>query len=135
MLEVTSTGFSSFHDEHELFGDADPEATCARLAEQGIAEVVVRNGAQPCVLHIGGERLKLPAPPAGQVVDTSGAGDAFDAAYIAARYLGHEPAEAVAAGHRLAAVTIAHRGALLPRREMPALAELLTANLADPGAD
>ena len=135
MLEVISTGFSSFHDEHELFGDADPEATCARLAEQGIAEVVVRNGAQPCVLHIGGERLKLPAPPAGQVVDTSGAGDAFDAAYIAARYLGHEPAEAVAAGHRLAAVTIAHRGALLPRREMPALAELLTANLADPGAD
>ncbi len=125
MLNATSTAFSSFEDEQALFGDDRPEVTCDRLRQSGIAEAVVRNGAQPCLVQVDGRRVEVPAPAIGRVVDTSGAGDAFDAAYLAARCLNHEPAEAVAAGHRLAAVTIAHRGALLPRREMPALADLL----------
>jgi 2-dehydro-3-deoxygluconokinase len=48
-------------------------------------------------------------------VDTTAAGDSFNAAYIAARMVGKGPAEAAAAAHRLAAQVIRHRGALMPR--------------------
>lgn len=84
------------------------------------AEVVLRaeDRSIEVLTHAGRERFAAPGPIA--VVDTTGAGDSFNAAYLAARLRGETPAQAVAAGRRLAGVVVQHRGAIIPAGAMPA---------------
>lgn len=102
----------TFEDEQALHADVAPEQTLARLAASPAREVVVKLGAAGCMLGDG----SVIAPPARlQPVDTSGAGDAFNAGYLAARLGGAAPAKAARCGHRLAGITLMHRGAIAPR--------------------
>jgi 2-dehydro-3-deoxygluconokinase len=50
-----------------------------------------------------------------KVVDTSGAGDSFNGAYLAARLRGHNPEAAAREGLALAAKVVAQPGAVIPR--------------------
>jgi len=54
-----------------------------------------------------------------QVVDTTAAGDSFAGAYLATRLAGGSAEAAAAAGNRLAAVVVQHRGAVIPLEAMP----------------
>jgi len=93
-----------------LAGPSDPGAAGARLAAR-IATVVVKCGPAGVVVCAGG-RPPLPvAAPGAAAVDVTGAGDAFAAGYLLARAGGADPAEAAAAGTRLAASAVATRGA------------------------
>lgn len=104
----------SFDDEAAAFGDPSPEATAARYSKAGAAEVVVKNGNAPLALMLHGQSLVAPAPAPVTPTDTTGAGDSFNAGYLAARLGGADPVVAVAAGQRLAALVVQHPGALLP---------------------
>lgn len=105
----------SFEDEAAAFGDVTPEATAKRYASAGAREVVVKNGAGPLSLSIDGKMShacpRQPILP----TDTTGAGDSFNAAFLAARLSGSSPQNAVVAGQTLAAVVVQHPGALAPR--------------------
>jgi 2-dehydro-3-deoxygluconokinase len=48
-------------------------------------------------------------------VDTTAAGDSFNAAYLAARLSRDAPRSAATSAHRLASEVIRHRGAIVPR--------------------
>jgi 2-dehydro-3-deoxygluconokinase len=54
-----------------------------------------------------------------QPVDTTAAGDSFNAGYLAARINGAMPRDAAAAGHRLAGAVIMAPGAVIPKDAMP----------------
>ncbi len=108
----------SFDDEQAAFGDIDPLATARRYAQTGAAEVLVKNGTGALTLWDRGQEMVLPAAPPVTPVDTTGAGDSFNAGYIAARLAGGGPAEAAIWGQRLAALVVSHPGALVPRDEM-----------------
>lgn len=104
----------SFEDEARTFGDPDPAATAARYAQGGARLVVVKDGPAPVVAREAGHlsRHEVPAtvaPP----VDTTAAGDSFNAGLLAARVTGQPLAKAVAAGMRLAGRVIAAPGALV----------------------
>jgi len=100
-------------DERALFGYADSEQVFAAYPE--IVEVVLKRGADDCLIRCEGERFAVPARVVEKVVDTTAAGDSFSAAYLASRLKGGTPEQAALAGHRLASRVIQVPGALIPR--------------------
>jgi 2-dehydro-3-deoxygluconokinase len=119
MWRATSLALPSFDDEESLYPGTTPEEVIGRIAALGAGEVVLKNGASgPLIGHLGAI-TRTGLPPSRQVIDTSGAGDSFNAGYLAARLQGLSPAEAAAAGHLLASHVIAHHGAVIPRGAMP----------------
>lgn len=117
-LKRVDVALPTFDDEALLWGDASPEATIDRLQSFGIGEIVVKNGPNAACVTAGSHRAFIQVPDVVSPVDTTAAGDSFNAGYMAARLNGENPGEAVAAGHRLAAEVIQHRGAIVPRKAM-----------------
>jgi ribokinase len=74
-----------------------------------VPAVVVTLGASGCVVHADGVSRLYPAPPA-VPVDTTGASDAFTAAYAAGLVAGAPPADAIGAAQSAAALAIGHPG-------------------------
>ena len=114
-LKRVDIALPAYDDEAVLWGDPSPEATVERLQAFGIAEIVVKNGPNSALVVSGAQREFIPVPEVVVPVDTTAAGDSFNAGFIAARLSGKGPADAAAAAHRLAAQVIRHRGALMPR--------------------
>jgi 2-dehydro-3-deoxygluconokinase len=111
----------TFEDEQMLWGDATPAATAARLGKLGVGEVVVKCGAEGAHITHAGTTTHAPCPAVVTALDTTAAGDSFNAGYLAARLKGVTPADAAQAGHRLAGVVIQHRGAIVPKAATAAL--------------
>jgi 2-dehydro-3-deoxygluconokinase len=115
-LKRVDVAMPTFDDEALLWGDGSPEATIERLQSFGIGEIVVKNGPNSALVVAGGHREFIAVPSVVMPVDTTAAGDSFNAGYMAARLLGTDPGEAAVAGHNLAAEVIQHRGAIVPRK-------------------
>lgn len=79
-----------------------------------VAHAVVKHGEAGCEVWRDGAGVTVPAVLA-QVVDTTGAGDAWNGAYLMGVLQGQEPVAAAAAANRVAALKLAHRGAIPPR--------------------
>lgn len=112
-LTVTDIALPTFPDEQALYGDKDPATTAARLGDSGVKEVVVKDGENPCLVVSADGSATVPALTV-EAVDTTGAGDAFNGGYLAARLRGLPPAEAAARAHKVAAAVVQVRGALAP---------------------
>ena len=113
----------TLEDETALFGDKDAEACIARLQRLGVAEIVIKRGGEPCVIATHSGIIHVPVQTNIVPVDTTAAGDSFNAGYLAARIAGMKPEQAASQGHRLAGAVIQHRGAIMPRSAMPDLRE------------
>lgn len=114
-LKRVDIALPTYDDEAVLWGDPSPETTVERIQAFGVAEVVVKNGPNSALVAAGGESEFVPVPEVVVPIDTTAAGDSFNAAYLAARVTGEPPATAALAAHRLAADVIRQRGAIMPR--------------------
>jgi 2-dehydro-3-deoxygluconokinase len=114
-LKRVDIALPTFDDEAVLWGDPSPEATVARLQAFGIGEIVVKNGPNSALIATAGAAEFVPVPEVVVPVDTTAAGDGFNAGYLAARLNGQSPPQAAGAAHRLAGDVIRHQGALVPR--------------------
>lgn len=94
-------------DELELVGDS-----VAALHEQGVAEVVVKRGAQGADLHVGGSRPQVLSAAAMLVeaVDPVGAGDAFTAGYLSGWLDGVSAAGRLARGNAMGGFAVSSVG-------------------------
>ncbi|HEU5425680.1 MAG TPA: sugar kinase [Actinocrinis sp.] len=90
--------------------ETDPHRAARELAARGIAEVVVKRGAEGAlVATAAGDAAEQPALPV-RVVDAIGAGDSFTAGYLAARFDGRSLTERLRWGTIAAACTVAAHG-------------------------
>jgi 2-dehydro-3-deoxygluconokinase len=126
-MEIVDIALPSFDDEAQLWGDADPKGTLTRLERIGVSEIVVKNGARDVAYSAGGQHGLAPTPEIASVRDTTGAGDAFNAGYLAARLVGMDPLESCKLGQRVAGEVIGHYGALAPRDSLAAIRDLIQA--------
>jgi 2-dehydro-3-deoxygluconokinase len=119
VLAHTDIALLTLDDEHALYGPHTAHEAVERSRGYGVGEVVVKCGAEPCMVWADGQLHEVAPEPVKDVVDTTAAGDSFGAAYMAARLSGQDPAAAARAGHRLAGTVIRHRGAIIARELMP----------------
>ncbi|EEV88860.1 hypothetical protein HMPREF0198_0999 [Cardiobacterium hominis ATCC 15826] len=60
------------------------------------------------------KRIRVAGEHVAQVIDTTSAGDAFNAGFLARYLQDADPAACCRAGNRLAAIVIQHKGAIIP---------------------
>jgi 2-dehydro-3-deoxygluconokinase len=124
-LPAISVAMPTFEDEQAVCGDANPDATADRYRAAGVPEVAVKCGALGCVLLADAKAMRIAIPEPVKAIDTTAAGDAFNAGYLAARLAGASPEAAARAGHRLAGTVVQYPGAVIPRAATPSLEQLL----------
>ena len=104
-------------DDHAaLRGPASPAEIAAAWLALGAREVVVKLGAEGAfVANADGEHAAVSAAIPERIIDTTAAGDSFNAAYIAARLVeGVSMEQAARRGAALAAEVIGWPGAIAP---------------------
>ncbi|MFZ3390648.1 sugar kinase [Buttiauxella gaviniae] len=122
MLTCTDIAFLTLDDEDLLWGEKPVEEVIHRTQAAGVREVVIKRGADSCLVAIQGEStLEVPAVklPKEKVIDTTAAGDSFSAGYLAVRLTGGSAEEAAKRGHLTASTVIQYRGAIIPKEAMP----------------
>ena len=103
----------SHEDEATWFGDQSPEDTARRYAQQGAGIVVVKNGPGEMIVHSDAGLSRHQPEKVSAVIDTTAAGDSFNAGFLASYIAGEPLDQAIAAGARLAARVVTYRGALV----------------------
>ena len=103
----------SHEDEAAWFGDADPMATLDRYVKAGARHVVVKNSAEAVVYQYGKERGEVTVDPAHDVVDTTAAGDSFNAGVLSEVIRHNNMVKGITLGCLLAGEVVRHKGALV----------------------
>ena len=118
VLKRVDIALPTLDDERALFDVAEAMQCADRLHRQGVAEVAIKLGPAGCFLSSAEFTGAIAAEPVAAVVDSTAAGDSFNAGYLAARLLGADPQSAGRLGNRLAARVIADPGAIIPAATM-----------------
>lgn len=112
--ECSDIVLPSFEDEYDYFGDKTVEDTAARYRDAGAAMVVVKNGEDKMYIWDKAEGAQYFTPTiVTDVIDSTAAGDSFNAGFMAKLVAGCPIIEAVANGAELSATVITKRGALV----------------------
>lgn len=113
-MQACTLGLPTNSDERELWSTQEADDQIARRwIEESVSQVAVKAGERGCLLgeRQGHEVTAYPATPT-EVVDSSGAGDAFNGGFLSA-WLDHKTAEqCVFAGQQQARQTLGHHGAI-----------------------
>jgi len=100
---------------------AEAEAAARALRAMGAGAAVITLGAQGALFHDGTQTVHVPAVNAGPVVETTGAGDAFNGGFAVALAEGADPVAAVRFGCATAGISVTRPGTA---PSMPARAEI-----------
>lgn len=112
--ETADIVLPSFDDEKTFFGDNTPEDTAERYRDLGVGLVVVKNGFDEILVRDReNELLRFTPKRIEHPVDTTAAGDSFNAGFLSSLVAGGDIETAVRAGAALSAKVINHRGALV----------------------
>jgi ribokinase len=105
----------------EVRGVDDARKAGDVFLERGAGAAILTLGAAGALLHTRTESMLVPAFKAGPVVETTGAGDAFNGGFAAALARGATPSEAVRFGCAVAGISVTRKGTA---PSMPSLAEV-----------
>ncbi|MGL4186148.1 MAG: sugar kinase [Thiotrichaceae bacterium] len=118
VLAITHLALVTDDDEQHLWGDLDASASLSRLKQAGVSKAVVKMGAKGCIYQdlsqVSSPEL-IPTIPVSHVVDTTSAGDAFNAGFLSGYLQAQAPKTCALMGHALAGCVIQHKGAIIPK--------------------
>ena len=122
---MTKCALPSYADEADFFGDGNAAETAERYLQNGAELTVVKDGPEPVVVRQAEGRIFQFQPPvSADIVDTTAAGDSFNAAFLV-EYLKNSTLQAaVEAGCALSGHVISQRGALVPVKEVESSNEI-----------
>ena len=121
---LTDMALLTLEDEQALFGAGSLALHQHRLKQFGIGELVLKEGPEGCLIDHNGEQVHVAAQRV-RAVDTTSAGDSFNAGYLAERIAGKAPLQAAKTAHGLAALVVQHQGAIVPRNVTDSLSKSL----------
>jgi len=107
-------------DEMQLWGDKDAGAILKRLTKTGLRNVVLKQGKDGCIYQsfIHEDSVVVGIEKSVQVVDTTSAGDSFNAGYLSGYLRGLTPRTCAQIGNQVAGVVIQHKGALIDKTHL-----------------
>ena len=106
ILFVTDT------DDKAVYGERTSEEAIQFFLEMGFPVVIYRKGEKGCIVTSVGERIDVPAVKDVTVIDSTGAGDAFNAGFLLGSLRGMDLRDAATLGNAVASCTLHVRGGL-----------------------
>ena len=103
----------SIDDAKLLFGRDDPDSIIDACHQAGTPLVVLRCGAEGCIVSDGRKRVRISGHRV-QAVDATGAGDCFDGAFAVRILAGDDPVTAARYANAAAALATTGYGAVAP---------------------
>lgn len=113
---LSSLALVTFDDEHMLWGDTSIEKCRTRLHQHGVNELVIKDGANGCQYSRDSQKnsvLIFPTQKIENVVDTTAAGDSFNAGFLAYWLQSCPIKQCADAGNQLAGQVIQQKGAIV----------------------
>lgn len=124
MVEFASSAsivLATIDDENELFGQMPGKQHAQNWHDRGVQTVILKCGPRGALIYEKGvaDHKEVPVEVCENPVDTTGAGDSFNAAFIASLSRGADLETAVEKGNSLASQVIRFNGAIIPISAMP----------------
>ncbi len=119
ICSMASIVLPTFDDEVSLFGDKTPQETLDRIHAYGVEEIAVKLGAKGVIISSVEQKQLVVTTAIKNVIDSTAAGDSFNAGYIGARAQGLSSIDAAIIGNQLAGCVIQYPGAIISKEVMP----------------
>ena len=115
-----TTVLTTIDDDNILYSQMPGKDHAARWFSFGVDTVVLKCGAKGAMIYQPEtEGLRAAPTLCDRPVDTTGAGDSFNAGFIAGKCKGLSNEAAAIAGNKLASHVIRYSGAIMPAADMP----------------
>lgn len=115
IMQYTDIALLTLDDEQLLWGDDTIDGCRQRYKAYPLRELVLKRGADDAVIITPDTEVRVPVPPVQGVIDTTGAGDTFNAGYLAGRLQEKSLEDSARQGIRCAGIIIRHRGAIIDK--------------------
>ncbi len=119
LYHLSDVALISLEDEQNVFGETDHESVAQRFQREYPQKLIIKDGGRRCWIqdhHNPLQTVMLDLIP--KVVDTTAAGDSFNAGFLFAWLNGETIESGIKAGHELAKQVIQQQGAIIDEARM-----------------
>ena len=117
MWEIADIALPSIDDEMTLFAESDEDSVISRFASKTWTACAIKRGSNGPISPKLSASEHPEFEPANIVTDTTGAGDSFNGAYLAAFLQGHSEEQCLISGHIMASKVVGVRGAIMAKNK------------------